>query len=59
MGYVYAVCDRCAHVECRPGWAPDDWHGCENCGAGSGWVDLCYSLEEAEDLSEEIMEGMQ
>lgn len=55
MDTIYAVCPNCAHVEARPSHAEDDWFDCESCDYDQ--PELCRDLEEAEDLSEEIMEA--
>jgi rubrerythrin len=46
----YYVCERCAHFWSQP-FDPDR---CENC--GHDWLEVCDTLEAAEDASEAVLE---
>ncbi len=52
-GYVYIVCDICAHVETRPATA-DDPERCENCSHGALWQ--YDDADHAEQHSQDILD---
>lgn len=51
----YAVCPECAHAEPRPDHTENDWMPCEQC--GDAGPDIYHSLEDAEQASQDILDG--